>query len=75
MGGACSIHGSEVVHTGFWYGRLRNETTWKAEKRTGGIILKLIFRKWDGCMNCIELVQYMNRCRAIVDMVIDLRVA
>jgi hypothetical protein len=49
MGGACSMHGGrEETYTGFWWGNLR-ERDHLEDRGTGGrIILRWIFRKWDG---------------------------
>jgi hypothetical protein len=40
----------------------------------GRIILKWIFKKWDGGMDWIELAQDRERWRAVVDTVMNLRV-
>jgi hypothetical protein len=40
----------------------------------GRIILKWIFRKWDGVMGWIDLAQRSNRWRALVNAVMILRV-
>jgi hypothetical protein len=36
------------VHTGFWWGNLRNRDHLEIPGVEGRIILKLIFEKWDG---------------------------
>jgi len=34
--------------TGFWWGNLRKRNNWGAPDAEGNIILKWIFRKWEG---------------------------
>jgi hypothetical protein len=40
----------------------------------GRIILKLIFKKWDGGMDWIDMAQDRDRWRALVSAVMNLRV-
>jgi hypothetical protein len=40
----------------------------------GRIILKWMFKKWDGSMEWIELAQVRDRWRDVVNMVMNLRV-
>jgi hypothetical protein len=38
------------------------------------IILKWILEKWDGVMDWIELVQVMDRWRALMNVVVNVRI-
>jgi hypothetical protein len=59
--------GKREVHTGFWWGDL----TEGRPRRNGRIILKWIFKKWDGGMDWIELAQDRDRWRALVNAVMN----
>jgi hypothetical protein len=41
----------------------------------GKIILKLIFKKWDGGIDCTDLAQVRNIWRAVVNAAMNLRVS
>ena len=43
MGGACGINGGR-----FWWGSLRERDHWGDQDVDGRIILRWIFRKWEG---------------------------
>jgi hypothetical protein len=49
MAGACSTYGGGVdVHAGFWWGDLREGDHLEDPSLDWRIILKWIFKKWDG---------------------------
>jgi hypothetical protein len=74
MGGAYSTYGGKEVRTGFWWGDLREGDHLGDPGVDGQIRLKLIFKKWDGGMDWIELAQDRDRWRALVNAVMNLRV-
>jgi hypothetical protein len=75
MGGACSTYGGKrEVHTGFWWGDLKKGDHLGDPGVDGRIILKWIFKTWDGDMGWIELAQDRDRWRAVVNAVMNLRV-
>ena len=49
MDGACGAYGGGgEVCTGFWWGNLRERDHWGDRDVDGRIILRQIFRKWEG---------------------------
>jgi hypothetical protein len=66
--------GKGEVHTGFWWGDLREGDHLGDPGVDGRIILKCIFKMWDGGMNWIALAQDRDRWRALVNAVVNLRV-
>jgi hypothetical protein len=62
------------LHTGFWWG-----DQWEGDHLGDPgiderIILKWIFKTWDGVMDWIELAQDRDRWRALLNEVMNLRV-
>jgi hypothetical protein len=59
------VWGKREVHTGFWEGDLREDDHLGDPSVDGRMILKWIFKKWDGGMDWIELAQNRDRLRAL----------
>ena len=63
------------MHTGFWWGNLRERDHLENPGTDGMIILKRIFRKCDvEVMDWIDLAHDRDRWRALVIAVMNLRV-
>jgi len=62
------------MYTGFLWGNLRERDHFEDSGIDGRIILRWIFRKWDGGMYCIDLAQDRDWWRALVYAVMNLRV-
>ena len=74
--GMWSVWGRGEVCTGFWWGNLRERDHWGDPDVDGKIILRGIFRKWEGvCGEWMELVQDRERWRALVSMVKNFRIS
>jgi hypothetical protein len=59
------------VHTGFWWGTLKERDHLK-DPGDGRIILKWIFRNWDGGVDWIDVAENRDRWRAFVNAVMNL---
>jgi hypothetical protein len=66
--------GKREVHTGVWWGDLREGDHLGDPGVDGRIILKWIFKKWDGGMDWFEMAQDSDRWRALVNAAMILRV-
>jgi hypothetical protein len=66
--------GEGEVCTGFWCGNLRERDHLQDPGVDGTIILRWIFRKWNGGMDWTDMAQDRDMWRAIVNVVMDLRV-
>jgi hypothetical protein len=65
--------GTGEVHTGFWWGDLREGDLLEDLGVDGRIILKWIFKKWGG-EAMTGLAWHRDRWRALVNAVMNLRV-
>ena len=63
------------MHTGFWWGNLRERDHSEDPGIDGRIILRWIFRQWDGgYMDWTDLAQYRDRWWALVNTVMYFQV-
>ena len=69
------VRGRGEVCTGFLLGNLRERDHWGDPDVDGRIILRWIFKKWEGVVgDWIELAEDRDRWRALVGTVRNLRV-
>jgi hypothetical protein len=61
------------VHTGIWWGNVREIDHLEDPGLDGRTILRRIFRKWDGGMELIHLAQDRDRWHALVNAIMELR--
>ena len=77
MGRACNTYGEKGGAYRVLVGKHGGKgATWKTQAYDGRIILKLIFKKWDGGMDWIDMAQDRDRDKsgALVNAVINLQV-
>jgi hypothetical protein len=60
-----TVWGKREVHIGFWWGDLRKGDHLGDPGVDVKIILKWIFKKWDGDMDWVELAQDRDRGRLL----------
>jgi hypothetical protein len=63
------------VYTGLWWGNLRARDHLEDPGIDGKVILRWIFRKWYGSVDCIDLAQEMDRWQAFVNVIMNIRVS
>ena len=73
-GRECSMCGGEEWCIVFWWGNLKEKEHLEEPGVDGRVILRWIFKKWDGGIECIYLAQDRGRWRALVDAAMKLRV-
>jgi len=59
--------------TGFWWVNLTDRDRLEDTNLDGRIILRWIFREWDGSVDWVELAQDRDRCRALLNEVMAFR--
>jgi hypothetical protein len=74
MGGACSTMGKIEVHTGFWWGDLREGHNFGRPRRKWEDNIKMDLQEGGWDMDWIELAQDRERWRAVRNAVVSLRV-
>jgi hypothetical protein len=68
------VVGRREVYTGFCWGNFKERDNLEDPGLDRRIILKWIFRKWDGGVDWIDTVRNRDGCGAVVNAVMNLRV-
>jgi hypothetical protein len=71
MNRRCSTYGERRDAYGVLVGKPEGRNHFEDPGVDGRIILKLIFEKWDGGMNWIDLAEDKDRWRALVNAVMN----
>jgi hypothetical protein len=75
MGGACSTYGKRRSVYSILLGETLGKYQLEDPYKDGGMILKWIFRKWDGRGMCwIDLAEDRDRWQELVNAVMNLRI-
>jgi len=74
MGGTLTCMGERKGAYRIWWGNLKEIYHLEDPGVDGNIILKWIFRRWDGGMEWIDLAQNRDRWRAVINTVMNLLV-
>ena len=62
------------MHTGYWWENLRERDHLEDPGIDGRIMLNLIYKKWAGGIDWIDLAKNGDRWRALVNAVMNLRI-
>jgi hypothetical protein len=73
--GHVAYMGRGAVCAGLWWGDLMERYYLEDKGVDVRIILKWVFKKWDGITDWIDVARHRNRWLAVVDAVMNLRVS
>jgi hypothetical protein len=63
------------VHTGLWWENLTERNHLEDLGLDGRVLLKWIFKNWNGSMDWIDLAQDRDRWRSVVKVAMNLRIS